>query len=133
MVVAQPGKRRLYFHRQILPKLVTVSRCGIVIRIFVGISGVDVSVVRVPPIRKTERHEIKIVEEMAMMPFVPISEIPMVPKVAIPETTITSATRKSTRVKYPHPAESRTKATACESAQCVTTRDRSVTSTSSAH
>src|SRR6202162_2935784 len=92
--------------------LVTVSRCGIVIRILVGISVVDVSVVRVPPIRKTERNEIKIAEEMAMMAFVVISGIPMAPKVAIPETAIISATRKSTRGRYPHPAEYWTKATA---------------------
>src|ERR1700724_4072753 len=116
MVVAALGKRPLYFHRQILPILVTVSRSGIVIRILVGISVVDVSVVRVPPIRKTERHEIKIIEEMAMMPFVPISEIPMVPKVSNPETALTSAARKSPRVKYTTPAESRTKATAGECA-----------------
>ena len=69
---------------------------------------------------------------MAMMAFVAISEIPMVPKVAIPETAIISATRKSPRGKYSHPPESRTEATPCESAKCMTTPDRSVTSTSPA-
>src|ERR1700738_956691 len=117
MVVALAGKRPLHFHRQILPILVTVSRCGIVIRILVGISVVDVSVVRVPPIRKTERNEIKIVEEMAMMAFVAISGIPVVPKVAIPEMAMIFATRKSTRGEYSHPPESRTDATPCESAK----------------
>jgi len=78
----------------------------------VGISVVRISVVRVPPIRKTERNEIKIAEEMAMMAFVVISGIPMAPKVAIPETAIISATRKSTRGRYPHPAEYWTEATA---------------------
>jgi hypothetical protein len=64
IVVAPLGKRPLYLHRQIFPILVTVSRCGIVIRILVGISvvgisAVDVSVARVPPIRKTERNQTK--------------------------------------------------------------------------
>jgi len=88
MVVAPPGKRRLYFHRQFFPILVTVSSGGIIVRILVGISVVDVSVVRVPPIRKTEGNEIKIAEEMAMMASVTISEIPMAPKVVISEAAI---------------------------------------------
>src|ERR1700756_655824 len=100
MVVAPLGKRPLDFHRQILPILVTVSRCGIVIRILVGISVVGVSVVWVPPIRKTEGNEIEVVEETAMMASVAISEIPVMPKVVTPEMAVISATRKSTSGEY---------------------------------
>jgi hypothetical protein len=94
MVVAPLGKRPLYLHRQILPILVTVSRCRIAIRILVGISilvgifAVDVSVAWVPPIRKAERNKIEIIEEMAMMAFIVVSGIAMVPKVVIPEAAI---------------------------------------------
>ena len=94
MVVAPLGERPLYLHRQILPILVTVSRCEIASRILVGISilvgifAVDVFVAWVPPIRKAERNKIEIIEEMAMMAFIVVSGIARVPKVVIPEAAI---------------------------------------------
>jgi hypothetical protein len=59
----------------------------------------------------------------------------MVTETTVIKVAVNSATRKSTGRKSPHPAESRTKATAGESAKCVTattTTDKSVSSTSPA-
>jgi hypothetical protein len=57
----------------------------------------------------------------------------MVTETTVTKAAVISANRKSTSRKSPRPAESRTKATAGESAKCVTTTtDKSVSSTSPA-
>src|ERR1700732_4847870 len=111
------GSERVRWHRRgvIVPILIVVTRSVIQIRVIVRIVG--------RPINRPGKL---------------LKKDTMVTETTVTKAAVISANRKSTSIKSPRPAESRTKATAGESAKCVTTpesvttTDKSVSSTSPA-
>src|SRR6202011_1180634 len=106
---------RLHGHGRIVPILIVVIRSVIEIRVIVRIVGIPIN-----------------------RPGKLLKKDTMVTETTVTKAAVISANRKSTSRKSPRPAESRTKATAGESAKCVTTpesvttTDKSVSSTSPA-
>src|ERR1700732_4939376 len=105
------GSERVRWHRRgvIVPILIVVIRSIIQIGVIVRIVGIPIN-----------------------RPGKLLKKDTMVTETTVTKAAVISATRESTSRKFPRPAKSRTKATVGESTKCVTTTDKSVSSTSPA-
>src|SRR3984893_12050910 len=104
MVDGGPEGFRLDGHGLIVPILIVVIRSVIQIGVIIRIVGIPIN----------RRGKL-------------LKKDTMVTETTVTKAAVISATRKSTGRKSPRPAESRTKATAGESAKCVTTPESGTT------